>query len=105
MFAICNPNQGELSAWQPMLLCQVCRGPLVLYSAWSAFPATGDPKEPRGGVWGHKLCLDRRGAALLNTRRILLWRGVDLLTRLAERAESDRETRAVKAQRTKRGGL
>jgi hypothetical protein len=72
---------------EPMLLCVVCREPLPLRDGWVGFrPVTAD-RPSSDGQWLHRACLNGQAETLFGEKRVVLWRGIDVLHRLANTIE------------------
>jgi hypothetical protein len=67
---------------RPVLRCTVCKKALPLAQAWVMFPALASGKTSAEGKFTHRTCADGNGIALVQSQTFMLWRGVDLFSRL-----------------------
>jgi hypothetical protein len=72
---------------EPTLVCTVCRQALHMQEAWLAFTPVTEDEPQSAGVWVHKACVSGRAMSRFHTPRLVLWRGVDFLSRLLRATE------------------
>jgi hypothetical protein len=72
---------------EPVLLCGVCKKPLLLRDAWLAFAALGGGVTESAGVWCHRECPRGEAQRLFQRPRMLLWRAGDVFSRLLQHAD------------------
>jgi hypothetical protein len=74
--------QRKGDAVVPVIVCAVCRQSVALPQAWLMFPTLADGMTQAEGQFTHRTCADGNGLALVQSQTFMLWRGVDLFSRL-----------------------